>query len=292
MTTYEACPAVVAAGRRVAVIGDVGGHADALRAELVRLGVADGGDGPLPEDLVVVQVGDLVHRGPDSEEVVTLVDRHLRRQPSQWVQLLGNHEAHYLRPPRFRWSTPLSRAAAATVRRWWVEGLLHAAAVIALDGEDLLVTHAGLTASYWRRILGAPRGAFAAAAQLEALLRHDDDRLFRAGVVLSQGTPVEDAGPLWASAPQELLPGWLAEPLPFSQIHGHCSLVDWTSLQPTATPEIMRLTSLDAAAKHETSVLPGGRIIGVDPGHGSQAQDRWQAWLSTKAASRPGQDTR
>ena len=292
MTAYDAFPALVAAGRRVAVIGDVGGQADSLRAELARLGAADGGDGPLPEDLVVVQVGDLVHRGPDSEDVIALVDRHLRLQPAQWVQLVGNHEAHYLRPPRFRWSTPLSRAAASTVRRWWVEGLLHAAAVVALDGEDLLVTHAGLTASYWRRILGAPRSAFAAAAQLEALLRHDDDRLFRAGVVLSPGTPVEDAGPLWASASSELLPGWLDQPLPFSQIHGHSSLVDWNTLQPAATPEIMRLTSIDLGAKHETSVLPGGRIIGVDPGHGSQAQDHWQAWLSTTALTRPGQEPR
>ena len=35
-------------GQRLAVIGDVGGHVDALRAELARLGVPGEGDGPLP----------------------------------------------------------------------------------------------------------------------------------------------------------------------------------------------------------------------------------------------------
>ena len=44
----------------MAVLGDVGGHLAALRAELTRLGVPDGGDGPIPADLTVVQVGDLV----------------------------------------------------------------------------------------------------------------------------------------------------------------------------------------------------------------------------------------
>jgi hypothetical protein len=66
---------------RVAVIGDIGGHLNELRTELVRLGA--GQDGRLPDDLIVVQVGDLIHRGPDSDGVVALVDRYLRTQPSQ-----------------------------------------------------------------------------------------------------------------------------------------------------------------------------------------------------------------
>ena len=57
-------------GARVAVIGDVGGHLAELRRELVRLG-ADEETGELPDDLTIVQVGDLVHRGPDSAGVVS-----------------------------------------------------------------------------------------------------------------------------------------------------------------------------------------------------------------------------
>lgn len=81
----------------MAVLGDVGGHLAALRAELTRLGVPDGGDGPIPADLTVVQVGDLVHRGPESDAVVALVDRHLSATPRRWLQVVGNHEAFYLR---------------------------------------------------------------------------------------------------------------------------------------------------------------------------------------------------
>ena len=81
---------------RVAVIGDLAGHLDELRGELVRLG-ADASTLRLPDDLTVVQVGDLVHRGPDSDGVVALVDRYLREQPEHWVQLAGNHEGQYVR---------------------------------------------------------------------------------------------------------------------------------------------------------------------------------------------------
>src|SRR5215470_18849911 len=99
---------------RVAVIGDVGGHADQLREALARLGTD--GDEPrlpggaqaepgfggaehpprLPEGLTVIQVGDLVDRGPDSTGVLDLVGRYLEEQPDQWIQLAGNHEAQYL----------------------------------------------------------------------------------------------------------------------------------------------------------------------------------------------------
>ncbi|ORA39184.1 metallophosphoesterase [Mycobacterium aquaticum] len=61
---------------RIAVIGDVGGHALALRDELTRLGAHP--DGSLPEDLLVIQVGDLIHRGPDSAQVLDLVEHYLR----------------------------------------------------------------------------------------------------------------------------------------------------------------------------------------------------------------------
>ena len=56
---------------RVAVIGDVGGHADQLRKVLRELGAESE---QLPSDLIVIQVGDLVDRGPDS-----IGDRHKQR---------------------------------------------------------------------------------------------------------------------------------------------------------------------------------------------------------------------
>src|SRR5262245_10556089 len=80
---------------RIAVIGDVGGHPGQLTDALRSLG-AGGTRLSLPDDLVVVQVGDLVDRGPDSAGVLQLVSRYLDEQPAQWIQLLGNHEAQYV----------------------------------------------------------------------------------------------------------------------------------------------------------------------------------------------------
>ena len=102
---------------RIAVIGDVGGHATPLRHELARLGARP--DGSLPEDLIVVQVGDLIHRGPESAQVIDIVDRYLRTQPAQWIQLIGNHEVNYLQPPIFAWPETLSSKHTRILNGWW-----------------------------------------------------------------------------------------------------------------------------------------------------------------------------
>jgi len=105
-----------------------------------------------------------------------------------------------------------------------------------------------------------------------------EDVLFAAGEMLGGGRSSTQAGPMWAAAASELLPGWLGVPMPFSQVHGHTSLTDWSSDQVRARPDIARRTVLDAQAKHETTALYGGRIIGVDPGHGTQPRRPWRAW--------------
>jgi Calcineurin-like phosphoesterase len=279
----DVADADVTGGRRgrVAVVGDVGGHRRALRAELVRLG-ADPRTGRLPADLTVVQVGDLVHRGPDSEGVIGLVDGYLRHQPDQWVQLVGNHEAQYLRDPTFTWPQRLDAATADFLRRWWADGRMRVAAAITGDGEDILVTHAGLTAGFWREDLSEPGGARAAAAALNALVGVHDDMLFRPGQMLGGGRPALRAGPIWATARGELVASWLGVAMPFSQIHGHSSVFDGSPRDDAVTA----ITTVDPDAHHETSALDGGRIIGVDPGHGSRPRRSWRAWQAEDALVR------
>jgi hypothetical protein len=271
-------------GRRVAVLGDIAGHVDELRRELQRLGT-DPGTGRLPADLTVVQVGDLVHRGPDSERVVALVDGYLRDQPGQWVQLVGNHEAHYLRDPVFEWPERIDREAARTLRRWWETGQLRVAVSVVTDTESFLVTHAGLTSGFWREVLGSPAGAHEAEAKINDLIGRDEAPLFQAGHMLSGRRRNPSAGPLWAAAATELVPGWLGEPMPFSQIHGHSALYDWHHRHFRASTAIARLTVLDEEAKHETVRLAGGRIVGVDPGHGRQAVRPWRAYELRRTSS-------
>lgn len=272
---------------RVAVIGDVAGHVEELRTELRRLG-ADPATGRLPADLVVVQVGDLVHRGPASDAVIALVDRYLAEQPTQWVQLVGNHEAQYLRQPAFDWPERISDRSRETLCRWWAGGQMRAAASVRTATESFLITHAGLTVGFWRTTLDAPRTAELTAAAINALIGTDDAALFRAGAMLQGRKRGGDAGPVWAAAAAELLPGWLGRTLPFGQVHGHDTAFDWQRRRFRAAADVVRSTVVDEEAKHETTVLDGGRIVGVDPGHGSRPRLPWRAWELPAAQALPG----
>ncbi|AEB45490.1 metallophosphoesterase [Micromonospora maris] len=131
---------------KVMIIGDVGGCADQL-SQAVASAQAD-------PDAVMIQVGDLIDRGPDSPGVLTFVRQRLK-DPRRWIQLVGNHESQYLGAEMF-WPQRLPDEDAALLKSWWLRDRLRvAAAVRTVDGEELLVTHAGLTVDAWRR-LGEP----------------------------------------------------------------------------------------------------------------------------------------
>lgn len=262
----------------VAIFGDVGGHLHPLQAELVRLG-ADSVTLDLPEDLTVVQVGDLIHRGPESEGVIALVGRYLTRQPAQWVQLVGNHEAQYLREPAFHWPEQIDDGAAAALVSWWRSGRMRAAAAVSTGAEQFLVTHAGLTEGFWRHALGAPSSAVDAARALNSFAGTHEDVLFSSGEMLGGGDPNYSAGPVWASAAGEVIPSWLhsSDRLPFSLVHGHSSVANWRRRSFNAERDVGELMTVDEERAHATATLPGGRIIGVDPGHGRKPRGPWEA---------------
>jgi calcineurin-like phosphoesterase family protein len=281
-------PAPPTSSARTAVVGDVGGHLDELTAELRRLG-ADPVTGRLPADLTVVQVGDLVHRGPDSAGVVALVDRYLVEQPDQWRQLVGNHEAQYLAEPLFDWPERLGGETRATLQRWWSSGLMRVAAAVTTADASYLVTHAGLTSGFWRDVLGRPGDAREAAGLLNGLPGDRDAELFRPGHMLTGRRPSRAAGPVWAAAATELVPGWRHHLLPFSQVHGHSSLYDWQQGRFRVPAGLARATRLDEEARHETTTLAGGRIVGVDPGHGRQPVRPWRALELRGRVTAPGE---
>lgn len=269
---------------RVAVIGDIGGHRAQLVQALARLG-ADPGTCRLPPDLQVVQVGDLVHRGPDSAGVVDLVDRLLTDQPGQWHQLAGNHEGQYVGTPAFDWPEVLPSTVQDTLRRWWGTGRMRVAAAITLaDGEQVLVTHAGLTSGLHRR-LGRPSTADAAAAALNALREVDATALWRAGAMLGGGAPDLSAGPMWAEAGAELAASWVADEalgvqMPFTQVHGHSSVVGHERGEPVLrAPELRDRIQVQRADRHVAVTAADGLLLGIDPGFGRTAHSRWAPLL-------------
>ena len=79
-----------------------------------------------------------------------------------WVQLAGNHEAQYLPGATVFWPEPLPQRGVETLREWWADGRMQVAAAITTNGEEFLLTHAGLTLAAWRQ-LGEPASAARAA---------------------------------------------------------------------------------------------------------------------------------
>ncbi|RAK31298.1 calcineurin-like phosphoesterase family protein [Actinoplanes lutulentus] len=236
----------------VVVVGDVGGCSEQLKRVVGPL-VAEPGT-------VVVQVGDLVDRGPDSAGVLAFVRERLEGDRRRWVQLIGNHEAPYVGGESF-WPEPLGEAEAGLLRSWWLrEWMRVAVAVRTADGEELLITHAGLSRDAWRD-LGAPVTAGTAAALLNT---RPEPLLF------------SYEGPLWAEAGQ-IYPSWLGglERLPFSQVHGHSTIVSFDRRTWLCEERIRWRSTVDWQARHTETQVPGGRFVGVDPKHGLAGAPEW-----------------
>lgn len=258
---------------RVAIIGDVGGHLDVFIQALARSGV----NVParhVPEGLAVIQVGDLVHKGPQSAACVSLAGDLLSSNGGRYVQLLGNHEAHYIGGPDVSdraGVTPIDAASATTLRRWWSTGAALLATAIDTPAGPWLVTHAGLTAGLWRG-LGEPSDPATAARAINSL-SSDPAIAFRAGWLVT-GKVDHSAGVTWAFAGPELVASWLAEgAMPFNQIHGHSSVWAWPDdTWAWGVPEAIKpMTELDTARQlvhvsigHYT-ITGVDWILGVDP---------------------------
>ena len=257
---------------RFAVLGDAGGHLAPFVAALERLG-ADVSTGMIPPDLRVIQAGDLIHKGPDSDAVVALVDRALATSPDRYLQLIGNHEASYLDGPVFG-SWHVSVATTRTLLRWVrFDQARLAASVDSREYGDVLVTHAGLTRWLWLEI-GKPATAADAADALNRLLHKDRKRAFAPGTLLegdgfSRGQP----SVVWAEAGSELYESWVGHRPPFGQVHGHSSAFDWDRdrWSPGMPLEATHRAVIDREARHLTVVIGGKPFVGIDPGFGEPA---------------------
>jgi len=187
-----------------AIFGDLSGHLRPLVAALELLKF-DTESSELPDALAVVQVGDLVHTGPDSDAVVTFVAKMMSTNADRWVQLMGNHESQYLGGTRFG-HLDVSRDTEETIRGWVHHDQAHlAAAVDSAELGPVLITHAGLTRQLWTE-LGRPTDPAEAARLLNRMLRMDRRRAFAPGEMLQGGS--HKPGVVWAAAGSELYQSW------------------------------------------------------------------------------------
>lgn len=299
---------------KTVLIGDIGGHLHELESALRKNG-CDTENGVIPADVTVSQLGDLVHRGPDSLGVLRLVERFRQNSPDQWVQLIGNHEALYLGLAAFAWNERIGEEGQSLLRQWWDEGWMRVAAAVPsagvmrrrrggereriMDGE-LLLTHAGLSAGVWQ-LLGRPVSASECSEALEEVARSSPNSFaWNPGAMLT-GVPDERAGIVWASAAAEVIPSWIRQAEQHGSVptlnilHGHSQSYSWNRHQwrsplntligtpkrlrdPRATVRIESF--VDSYARHtRVEIHPRHTgaltVTGIDPGHGTDAVS-WQ----------------
>lgn len=261
---------------RVAIIGDVGGHRRCLTKALGRAG-CDATSHTLPDDLTIIQVGDLVG-GPDDDAVVADVREWQGRYPDRWIQLIGNHEAQHLGGTPFVSKHRAASTSPDTVRRLQAMtrvGRMHAAVCVrTARGDDIVVTHAGISSDYWRRELGSDTDASRVAARLNRMVSCAPLVLYRPGVMLHgyENRTEVCAGPVWALAGPEVYDSWVGEPLPFGQTHGHTTPYWYSGRRwtPEASAYIRKHAVVNKELRRLWIDIGGRRIVAVDSGLGSK----------------------
>lgn len=249
------------------IIGDVGGHLDMFHTFLRESGV-DINEGVVPASVRVIQVGDLVHKGPESERCVALADRLLANNHGSYVQLIGNHEAHYLGGPSVSGRAgvrPISMSAQRTLHQWWDTGALQfAVCVPSAEYGNILVTHGGLTAGMWNE-LDRPETAQEAADRLNALMS-DPVLPFRPGALMT-GVVDFSTGVLCPRTGAELAASWIREgTMPFTQVHGHEGVWHWPTNQfHSDVPNVVRELTVRNEQRRWCSVTVGDyELISID----------------------------
>jgi hypothetical protein len=264
---------------KIALIGDIGGHIEVFEAALEHA-VVELASRTIPADTLVVQLGDLVHKGPADDACVALADDLLGS--GRYVQLWGNHDAHYVGGPDVSARPGVIKVCpntAEVLRRWYAEG--NAALALALHTEEMgpvLVTHGGLTVGLWER-LGSPTSAAVAAAALNELLV-DPAAAFRPGWLMT-GVYDRAAGVTCPRTGAELVGPWLdATELPFTQIHGHEGVWWWPGqcFHDDCPSQVAALSGRDDDRRFCWVQIGSKRLLSIDWVLGSHApkDHRWE----------------
>ena len=255
------------------VVGDVGGHLTFLETVLMNDAGWDRQTGLLPANVDVVLVGDLVHKGSQSDECVQLVWNLLQNNPRNSQLLLGNHEAHYLGGPdlsdRKGVHPPISEKSQNYLWRLWVSERMNVAHCLnSVELGPVLITHGGLTAGFWRE-LGSPETPDLTAERLNALPREERSPVFRPGALLT-GRVDFACGPLTPRTGAELAASWLsweADHLPFSQIHGHegVYLFDTHAFHDDVPESVKARSTLDRERRFSQVDIGTQTLLSIDP---------------------------
>lgn len=264
---------------RNVVFGDTGGWLPQLLAAFDELNI-DAVESTMPKDLRVIHLGDLIHKGPFSSQLLAIVTGLMVKNPGQWVQLMGNHEAQHIRGAPVFWPCECDDADVGLINVLHSEklllptfGLKDDAPFIFTPEEKfnkpsthMFFSHGGLTMGFWDWAVGGVPDAVEASRRLNLLPIHE---VTVPGVMLGENRPTSRVGPVWAVGNNEVFSSWkeVGTDMPFSQLHGHTQsyMYDyktwWNGLE-----EFRKTATLVPAMRGVASELNNNLMLGLDPG--------------------------
>ena len=267
------------------VFGDTGGHYRQLKAGLEAIGF-NPDTNKLPEDVVVIHCGDLLHKGPNSAAVIYMVNRIMENNPGQWIQLLGNHEYNHLGGIQF-WKEFIDPDVISMLQKWYVEGKAQNAYTIAQPAtfhnlvvskrgyktpdKPIIFTHAGITRQYWAKFLKSETDAVAI---VDTLNNFTSKQIGTPGAIIGYNNTVAyPAGPVWALGVDEVWPSWkLEQTMPFIQVHGHTTpfshkLGRWWARDK----EFKDASKVNPVRRTVVTAVADSVQIAIDPGYDKHA---------------------
>lgn len=275
------------------VFGDTGGHSVQLWRSLKNIGV-DLENFRIPENVRIIHLGDLIHKGPDSSLMLETVDRLMVNNPDRWVQILGNHEFQHIEGSPYFWKCTCSLGDVDVINRWFDEGLAAASFAVSSHNivslevsvkpknvfphKSILFTHAGLTKQWWEG-LNMPSNALEASKHINSLPAY---------VVTAAGQMLGvkgNAGPVWALGSGEVFKSWEESTvdMPFIQFHGHTSSYHWgLNKWWRNTPDLMsyrKSTKLNPELRASSTYVAGSVIVGLDPSYSVKADNDEQPYV-------------
>jgi hypothetical protein len=275
------------------VFGDTGGHGNAFIEALVEIGI-DIKTMKLPEDVRIIHLGDLIHKGPDSNILLQLVDQLIDANPDHWIQLLGNHEFQHIKGAPAFWRCDCDVTSVGIINNWWVTGKATASFALPsftqLEVEvsakpklpipkmGMLFTHSGLTRPFWKEIGSQPDAVATSLAINAAPIKV----VSRPGVMLyNPHVQNHNPGPAWALASDEVFNSWNGAEMPFIQIHGHTTPFSWMYKNwfPGTSRLFRSVTKLNPISRLSITEVGGSLLLGCDPGFSERVDLKVQPYL-------------
>ncbi len=283
------------------VFGDTGGHSAPFFAALRSLNI-DMEELIIPDGIQIIHLGDLIHKGPDSNLIISVVNQIILRNPNRWHQILGNHEYNYIQGAPTFWRGELKTDTWKILQSWFhkkkaqpaffldapnsftIPKSLHFDEKI-IETKGILFTHAGLTRKFWKTI-ESPASASAAAEIINNL---PVNQVAKAGVMLEGPGTRSNPGPVWALSTDEVFQSWVFEDdtfeaynveMPFIQVHGHTAPFYWRTKNWYGASKIFReATKLSPNNRISYTKVANSLQIGCDPAFSNTADIKVQPYF-------------